>query len=221
MESKYFTLQRGVVASVKPDEERFDIYDDKMNPAGTAARQVVHAQGLWHRTFQCWIISDQDECPTLLFQKRHPDKDTYPGLLDISCAGHLQAGEGIEDGVRELKEELGIEVSFEELEPRGIYYAQKQPAPDLIDREICHVFIYRSDQALASYRLQTAEVTGLYRVKLEDVKRLIRGFQEDETIEAEGVELDKQGDLQYVVRCYGKNDFVPHTPEYYELIINF
>jgi isopentenyldiphosphate isomerase len=27
----------------------------------------------------------------VLLQKRSPDKDSYPGCLDISCAGHIPA----------------------------------------------------------------------------------------------------------------------------------
>jgi isopentenyldiphosphate isomerase len=201
-------------------EEQFDIYDDHMNPAGTAARTTVHTQGLWHRTFQCWIVNEQHGKPALLFQKRHDRKDTYPGQLDISCAGHLAAGESVEDGTRELKEELGIDVSFNDLKPCGIYYGEERPAPGLIDREICHLFVYRSDQALVSYHLQEDEVTGLYRVKLEDVRRLIGGLREDETIEAEGVEPDEQGKLQDVRRSYSGRDFVPRPEDYYKLILN-
>ncbi|WP_372454640.1 NUDIX hydrolase, partial [Priestia aryabhattai] len=76
--------------------------------------------GLWHQTFHCWIyrvVNDQIE---MLFQKRHPQKDTCPDLLDITSAGHLLASEQPCDGVRELEEELGLSVSFEELDKLGV-----------------------------------------------------------------------------------------------------
>ncbi|MBN1308375.1 MAG: NUDIX domain-containing protein [Chitinispirillaceae bacterium] len=45
----------------------------------------------------------------LLLQKRSPFKETFPGLWDISAAGHISAGDSSrETAVRELREELGI-----------------------------------------------------------------------------------------------------------------
>ena len=42
-------------------------------------------------------------------QKRSADKDSFPGVYDVSSAGHLPAGEDFrKSAVRELKEELGI-----------------------------------------------------------------------------------------------------------------
>lgn len=200
-------------------EERFDIYDNKMNWLGTASRQEVHREGLWHQTFQCWILTDAEDGPALLFQRRHPDKDTYPGMLDISCAGHLQASERVEDGNRELEEELGLVVPFEQLISCGIYRSDKCIKPGLIDREFCHVYGFRSNQALASYRLQGDEVTGLYRVFIHDVLRLVHGLTSQETIEVVGVEPDESGALRAVSRSFTSDEFVPHAADYYEMVL--
>ncbi|MDF2939105.1 MAG: hypothetical protein K0Q90_4478, partial [Paenibacillaceae bacterium] len=96
-------------------DENFDIFDEHMNHIGTASRQEAHAQGLWHRTFHCWVLRKGSAGWEILLQLRHKDKDTFPGLLDVSSAGHLLAGELVEDGVRELEEELGIGVPYPEL----------------------------------------------------------------------------------------------------------
>ncbi|SFL52899.1 Isopentenyldiphosphate isomerase [Paenibacillus sp. 1_12] len=199
-------------------EERFDIYDDSMNWLGTASRHEVHTEGLWHQTFQCWILTDSENLPALLFQRRHPDKDTFPGMLDISCAGHLQAGERIEEGNRELKEELGLDVPFEQLVSCGIYRSDKSLGPHLIDREFCHVYGLQTNQALNSYILQEDEVTGLYRVFVHDVLRLVRGLSSQDTIEAVGVEPDESGKLQYVSRSFTSHEFVPHAADYYDMV---
>ncbi|OXM85544.1 NUDIX hydrolase [Paenibacillus rigui] len=207
-------------------QELFDIFDAQMNPIGIAPRHEVHRKGYWHQTFQCWIVSSfADETaigpdsskPALLFQMRHPDKDTFPGLLDISCAGHLLAGEQVEDGLRELVEELGVEVVFEQLLPCGSYREEQYISPNLIDRELCHVFILPREQALKDYRLQEDEVTGLYRIGLADVRLLAQGKAEH--IVAEGVETDAEGKLVPVRRTFGQADFVPHAPSYYELVL--
>lgn len=45
----------------------------------------------------------------ILVQKRSMLKDSFPGVWDISSAGHVDAGENVDDAaVRELTEELGV-----------------------------------------------------------------------------------------------------------------
>lgn len=209
--------------------EQFDIFDARMNPIGTAPRPEVHKQGYWHQTFQCWIVmmpvpGDSANIrqtvtePELLFQMRHPGKDTFPSLLDISCAGHLLAGERVEDGVRELAEELGVEIAFERLRPCGVFQEEQRISPVLIDREFCHVFVLPYDQPLEQYKLQEDEVTGLYRIPLSDVRELAQGRLG--TITADGVEPDERQRLVPVQRQFTQGDFVPHSAAYYDLVLN-
>ncbi len=50
-------------------------------------------------------------------QKRSATKKSHPNCWDISGAGHIRAGESVIDGaIRELKEELGVEVEEKDLE---------------------------------------------------------------------------------------------------------
>ncbi|WP_231571068.1 NUDIX hydrolase [Gordoniibacillus kamchatkensis] len=194
----------------------FDIWDREGRRIGTASRQEAHERGLWHRTFQCWIYGKDDGGGTcLLFQLRHAGKDTFPGLLDISCAGHLLAGETAADGVRELAEELGIEAAFAELTPCGVYEAVQELANGWIDREFCHVFVLERSLPLAAYRLQPEEVAGLYRVKLADVERMLDG----EDISVSGVALRPDGTLADDTRSVNARHFVPHDRAYYGMVL--
>lgn len=204
---------------MKQDVEIFDIFDEDMYHMGTATRREVHEQGLWHQTFQCWIFFKQAEETFVLFQMRHPDKDTFPSLLDISCAGHLLAGETVEDGVRELEEELGVHTAFDRLFPCGIYQEEQFLDGGKIDREFCHVFVLKDDRPLHRYQLQEDEVTGLYRIALTDVRRLAQG-QITSPIQAVGVEPDSKGVLRPIERTVEACDFVPHSPAYFELVLN-
>lgn len=203
-----------------PSDEIFDIFDERMNPAGQASRSEVHARGLWHQTFHCWIVdpADGDTDAVLLFQERHPGKDTFPSLLDTSCAGHLLAGEAVEDGVRELEEELGLSVLFEALVPCGLFAEEDVISDACIDREFCHVFLHVNRQPLTQYRLQPEEVTGLYRVPLEQVRKLAQGTL-SEPIRIEGIASDENGVTVPVERMVGPADFVPHPGAYYELVL--
>jgi isopentenyldiphosphate isomerase len=53
----------------------------------------------------------------VLWQLRGPYKDSAPNAWDHACSGHVAAGESVrESALRELAEELGIQVGDRELE---------------------------------------------------------------------------------------------------------
>lgn len=197
--------------------ERFDIFDERMNLIGTATREETHRKGYWHQTFHCWIVVRSSEGPYLLLQKRHPDKDTHPDKYDITSAGHLLAGETVEDGVRELEEELGLQVRFDELLPIGTIPVELRYR-DLIDREFYHTFLYACSQPLDAYTLQPDEVVGLVKVLASDASRLFAG--EIDAIGASGVETGADGRPYEVSRQLSRDDFVPHGTDYYRHILD-
>jgi isopentenyldiphosphate isomerase len=145
--------------------EIFDVFDEQMVRIGEATRQNVHAQGFWHQTFHCWVVSRSIEGEvSLLFQLRHKDKDTYPNLLDISCAGHLLKGESTKNGVRELQEELGLTVPFDDLLFCGMIKSEYIISKTLIDREFNHIFIYNCNKSLNEFDFQKSEISGLFSI---------------------------------------------------------
>lgn len=199
------------------DSERFDIYDQARNWLGTAERSEVHANGYWHQTFHCWIVQQRNEQTYLLFQRRHRGKDTYPNLLDISCAGHLEAGESIADGVRELAEELGLQVPLDELRACGIYAVENQLPNGGMDREFSHVYLYNCDLELNDYEVQLEEISGLYWIALKDVQAMAEGQLEH--IPAYGLDIHDHGERsQPATALFSLHDFVPHKLDYYQLV---
>jgi isopentenyldiphosphate isomerase len=167
-------------------EEFFDIYDEKLNPIGTASRRETHAKGYWHRTFHCWLARRSDGRELVLFQRRQLGKDTNPDCYDITAAGHLLAGEGLSDAVRELEEELGVSVSFQEL----IYLDQVREEADglvggkpFIDREVSEVYGLITSIPLESMVLQQEEVAGVYEAEISDMLALFRGERDSLTVQ--------------------------------------
>ena len=72
------------------------------------ARGDVHHDGDWHRSVHVWFV---DSAGDLLLQRRSGGKDTHPGMLDVSCAGHVDAGDGVDETAeREVAEELSVDL---------------------------------------------------------------------------------------------------------------
>ncbi len=167
------------------DGELLDVRDASGRPRTRKRRADVHRDGDWHRVFHCWVAGVGEGGPFVLLQRRGADKDVNPGRLDVSCAGHLAAGESDADGVRELAEELGVHVRFGELAALGVV-PEVATGPGIVDRELCATFLLRSDAPLASYRPDPAEVAGVVRVGLAAFAALVSG----DGSPAPGVELE-------------------------------
>ncbi|WP_260984753.1 NUDIX domain-containing protein [Paenibacillus xylanexedens] len=173
--------------------ERFDIYDDQQKWIGTAPRNEVHAKGYWHRSFHCWIVRDEGDKRMVLFQRRRDIKDTFPGYYDITAAGHLVAGEQLQDAHRELEEELGVHTSFDAL--TYLFTATQQLQGEVrgvpfLDREFSAVYGLYLNQPLESYVLQASEVDSLYEAPLDDLLALFR--QEKDAVQASGVRAQQR-----------------------------
>ncbi len=166
--------------------ELLDIYKEDGTPAGyVAERSFAHQNALWHATAHIWVIrSNGRGGHEVLLQLRSARKKLHPAKYDVSCAGHIDAGEDILVGaVRELKEELGISVipqdlkfittmkSVEDLETDGEWYH---------DREHCNIFIYRSDVLREDMKLQESEVDGVIWVDLDECARSVSNESNDE-----------------------------------------
>ena len=96
--------------------EYWDIYDENRNKTGrTHLRGDEMQSGDYHLVIHVCIFNSKNE---LLIQRRHPDKIGWPGIWDISAAGSaLQDEDSRLAAIREVKEELGIEINLDGLRP--------------------------------------------------------------------------------------------------------
>ena len=90
------------VPAQSPDEI-FDVVDENDRVVGRATRAEVHRRRLLHRAVHI-VVSDGRG--NVVLQKRSLAKDTCPGLLSTSCAGHVDAGESYEQAARRELESL-------------------------------------------------------------------------------------------------------------------
>ncbi len=144
-------------------------YLDVLNPDGTPSgiikeREAVHSDGDLHRTSHIWITRKNPETgePQLLLQKRSKNKDSHPSCLDISSAGHIEAGaDYLESALRELYEELGIKAEEADLEyvftirkyTEDIFYGKP-----FKDNQISRVYILKKAVNISDLILQKSEI---------------------------------------------------------------
>lgn len=157
-------------------DEWIDILDGHGEMTGRVAlKSEAHRAGLWHRCFHCWIAWTDDSGDShLLAQRRAFDKDTWPGRLDVSVAGHLGAGESPLDGIREIEEEIGLSIEPERLIPLGARRVEHE-IPQGLDREFHDVFLLIDSTHPAKLRLQKEEVDAIVSMKLEDARTMADG----------------------------------------------
>ncbi len=94
--------------------EYFDVLNEYGEFTGeVATREECHEKGLWHRAIYAFIFNENGE---VLLQKRSKKKKLWPNLWDITAGGHVLAGEfGMQALIREIKEELGIDIKENEI----------------------------------------------------------------------------------------------------------
>lgn len=198
------------------ETEQLRIFDENKNHIGIASREDVHRLGYWHEVFHCWFICEEEGTYKLYLQLRSKNKKDYPNLLDITAAGHLLANERVEDGIREIEEEIGIDLSFQDLIPLGVvdYTVIRE---NFIDKEIAHVFLYNSPHYLDDFTLQEDEVAGMVKVNFHHFEELWLG--ERETIKISGFEMKDDGNKVYIHENVGREKFVPHQVTFYRTVI--
>ena len=88
-----------------------------------------------------------------------PAKDTWPGLYDISAAGHIESGaDSLATALRELGEELGVVLPGE---LRRAFTCAEEFAPFGGCNAYADVYLAAVDADTLALRLGGAEVTGV------------------------------------------------------------
>ncbi|OSY89390.1 hydrolase [Tenacibaculum holothuriorum] len=150
-------------------DELIDILDENGNYTGKSSlKSVAHKKGYFHPTVHIWLYTKKHQ---ILLQKRALTKKVFPGLWDISVAGHIAAGENIENAaIREIAEEIGFTISQKELQKIGTRKHMINHPNGIIDNEFHHVFIAELTIPIKKLKIQKEEVDEL---KLFDLNTLI------------------------------------------------
>jgi len=149
--------------------ELIDVLTPDGAPTGVVKpKDQVHRDGDWHRSAHLWIVTPGRR---LLLQRRADQKENWPGLWDISVAGHISAGESAADAiVREALEEVGfVPAGLEHL--ATLRYQAVLNGGAYIENEFHEVYLTRCELDLGTLKLDPAEVAEVKLVAPEELER--------------------------------------------------
>ena len=155
--------------------EKFDVLTETGEYTGRIeARDDCHKYGFWHKAVALFIINSKNQ---VLLQKRSPNKKLWPNLWDISAGGHVLAGEfGEQALIREVKEELGIEVKENEIR----YLASSTSTNlkgNIINNHFGECFIITKQIDIEQIKLQKDEVEEVkWFTKQEIIERINNNY---------------------------------------------
>ncbi|MFR2892557.1 NUDIX hydrolase [Peptoniphilus grossensis] len=147
--------------------EYWDVYDKKGKWKRRAIRKGERLKNdEYHIIVEGWILRDDGN---FIIQRRALDKKSFAGMWYCSAGGSVISRETPKEGmVREFKEELGVDISEEELRLKRIITEKNT---------IFYIFLVRKNISLDEIKLQEEEVMD---VDLADPNK-IRKMVEDKT----------------------------------------
>ena len=153
-------------------DELVDILDASGSYTGTSAlKSEAHRLGLFHPTVHVWCYNTKG---MILLQQRGAQKQTFPLKWDVSVAGHVGAGEDLMvAAVREVQEEIGVEIVLSQLEKIAVFKTEKRHSKDLFDREFTHTFLYELSEHVPLVK-QASEVEALQWFTLSVFENMAR-----------------------------------------------
>ena len=152
--------------------EQIDFFDSDYNYIGATSIDEIHQKGLWHQTVAFWLFNPKER--VVYLQLRGPKNRVGPNTFDATSSGHLSSGESKEDGVRELKEELGFSI----LPEKCIYFKMYKNIvhlPNYINHEFCHIYFVETSYLLQDFVLEDGEVSNMFALNIDDVHNFLKG----------------------------------------------
>ncbi|MEZ4802787.1 MAG: NUDIX domain-containing protein [Gelidibacter sp.] len=175
-------------------EEFIDIVTKEGKPTGKCCpKSEIHAKGYYHNTAHIWFFTKDGH---ILLAQRAASKTLHPLLWDVSVAGHVDAGETIEEGaIREIKEEIGLYLDTNDLYKIGVFECFQRYDNGIIDNEFHHTYLSELKIGLDQLTPQEGEVESLKLVSFKKYASI----------------LNHIGD---------NNHFVATNKKYYEVVYN-
>lgn len=160
-------------------EEKLDVLNEKGEFTNqVATREECHENGYWHKAVVVFILNSKNQ---VLLQQRSATKKAWPNLWDITAGGHVLANEfGIDAVIRETKEEIGLEISKNDLFFIGATIS-KNEKNGMKDNHFNEYYIVRKEIDPKDLILQKEEVQDIKWFDKEEILQKIHNNYEDIT----------------------------------------
>lgn len=156
--------------------ESFDVLNEYGEFTGKiATREECHKNGYWHRAVYAFIIGNNGN---VLLQKRSANKKLWPNMWDVTVGGHVDSGEfGRQALIRETKEELGIEISDEDIKYLvGSTSINEQG--DIINKHYNECYLITKNIDVSNIVIQKEEVSEVKFFSREElIKRIDNNYE--------------------------------------------
>jgi len=155
-------------------KEMLDVYDINGNKTGEVVERYKHQkEGAYYLCIHAYIVTRDNR---FIIQRRSMTKKYFPGIWDITCGAADSGEDGYTAAVREVGEELGIDVSGCEcrLVGKSIYF-------DCLN----DVYFFYTDFSVEDCVPDPEEVMEVKAVSADELISLIKesSFKTDEYLE--------------------------------------
>lgn len=143
--------------------ELWDLYTkDRVKTGETMIRGEKVPEGRYRMVVHAGVFNQKGE---MLIQQRQPFKKDWSNMWDITMGGCATAGDSSQTAVeRELREEIGLELSFENIRPTlTVHFAQGFDDIYLLEQEV----------DLSKLKLQEEEVQAVKWAGCEEILDMI------------------------------------------------
>lgn len=156
--------------------ELLDVLDEEGNLTGNKEdKDIIHEKGLWHREVCVLIRNRKGE---YLIQKRAATKKQAPNKWGMT-AGHVDAGEDFEEAmIREIREELGIEVALEELTPLSTF-KEAFENETTTNNNYTRYYFYATNRKIEDYTICLEELSELKYITIEEMEEAVEKKDEN------------------------------------------
>ncbi len=148
--------------------ELIEIVDKDGNFTGQIMdKEEAHDKNLLHNEVAVFIINDKKQ---VLLQKRSDNKRFNPNKWAL-CAGHVDAKESLESAaLREIKEELGIDITTNDLKP----FAKREFTIRDSNSHITYFYYTKSNLNEKDFIIQKEELSEVKWFDIDNVIDMIK-----------------------------------------------
>ena len=148
--------------------ELIEIVDENGNYTGQVMdKEEAHDKNLLHNEVGIFIINDKKE---ILLEKRSANKRFNTNKWGL-CAGHVDAYETLEEAaLREIKEEVGLDVSIEELIP----YGEKEVTIKDSNSHITYFYYVKCNKKEDEFIIQEEELSKVKWFNIDEIIMMIK-----------------------------------------------